>query len=80
MSYDCRADFRSLSTTIAARKRYTPNTTQKHQSDGPEWPTDSMPYRCSIIDQSGRSAKVAAKVIGIPSSTIATVITSRYQK
>ena len=33
-----------------------------------------MPYRCSIIDHSGRSAKVTAKVIGIPSRTIATVI------
>jgi hypothetical protein len=51
-------------TTVAARNRYTANTTQKHQSDGPECPTDSMPYRRSIIDQSGRSAMMAAKVTG----------------
>jgi hypothetical protein len=75
-----RADLLSQSTTVADRNRYTPNTVQKHQSDGPEWPTDSMPYRRSIIDQSGMSAMVTAMVIGTPSTTITTVVANRCQK
>ena len=77
--YDRRADVRSPNPTIAATHRYTPNINPKHQSDGPEWPTDSMPYLASIFDQTGMSANVAAKVTGIPIATISTVVASRCQ-
>jgi len=77
--YDRRTALRSRSPTIAATHRYTPNTAPKHQSDGPECPMDSMPYLASILDQTGVSAKVAAKVTGIPITTITTVAANRCQ-
>ena len=40
---------------------------------------DSMPYLASIFDQTGMSVKVAAKVTGIPITTITTVAANRCQ-